>query len=75
MRWSDDSAARLRKLRDLYEPYVAALAQRFLFSLPSWFPSERQVSNWQTSAWGRASAAAAAAASGLPGEAWRDDVH
>ncbi len=75
VRWSDDSAARLRKLRDLYEPYVAALAQRFLFSLPSWFPSERQVSNWQTSAWGRASAAAAAAASGLPGEAWRDDVH
>lgn len=75
VRWCDDSAARLQKLRDLYEPYTAALAQRFLFSLPSWFPSERQMSNWQTSAWGRASASAAAAARGLAGEAWRDDVH
>jgi voltage-gated potassium channel Kch len=72
VRWCDDSAARLEKLRGLYEPYTAALGQRFLFSLPSWLPSERQMSNWQTSAWGRASASATR---GLASEAWRDDVH
>ena len=70
VRWCDNSAARLQELRDLYEPYVNALGRRFLLSVPSWMPSERQVSNWQTSAWGRASRHAASTAEGSI-----DDVH
>lgn len=53
VRWCDDSALELARLRDLYEPYVTALSERFLLPLPSWLPREHQLANWQTSAWGR----------------------
>lgn len=57
VRWCENSAAEFERLRDLYEPYVHALSERFLFPLPSWLPREHPVANWQTSAWGRAGAA------------------
>jgi hypothetical protein len=44
---------KLLELRRMYEPYVNALAQRLLLTLPSWMPKERHSDNWQSSAWGK----------------------
>jgi hypothetical protein len=38
-------------LRAAYEPFVHALAQNFLFTLPPIVPAEPIVDNWQRSAW------------------------
>jgi hypothetical protein len=48
--------AKLIELRGMYEPFVNALAQRFLFTLPPILPEETLVDNWQTSAWMRRTA-------------------
>jgi hypothetical protein len=45
--------AKLVELRQMYEPYVNALAQRLLLTLPSWIPKEPRSDNWQSSAWGK----------------------
>ena len=42
---------KLTGLRDLYEPYVHALADFLIFSLPAWLPDPGTPDNWQTSAW------------------------
>jgi hypothetical protein len=44
---------KLAELRLAYEPFVNALAQRFLFSLPPIVSERAVVDNWQTSAWMR----------------------
>jgi hypothetical protein len=51
---SADAEQQLTKLRTLYEPYVAALAERFAVQLPPWFRSPQAHDNWRTSRWGRA---------------------
>ena len=43
--------AKLTELRGLYEPFVNALAQRFLFNLPAIVPQQISADNWQRSAW------------------------
>lgn len=43
--------ARLAELRGMYEPFVNALAQRFLITIPPMLPTKGVVDNWQTSAW------------------------
>ncbi len=48
-------AKALAELRGLYEPFVSALAARFLFALPPFQPEGTPVDNWQTSAWMRRS--------------------
>lgn len=48
---------RLSDLRRMYEPYVSPLADFLLLPLPRWEPDAVAVDNWQTSAWGRISAA------------------
>jgi hypothetical protein len=35
----------------MYEPFVNALAQRFLFRLPEIVPEHPTADNWQRSAW------------------------
>jgi hypothetical protein len=45
----------LTELRALYEPFVNALGERFLFPLPAFLPEKPPVDNWQTSAWMRRS--------------------
>jgi hypothetical protein len=47
-----DAEQRLAKLRSMYEPYVAALAEYFLVQLPPWFRSSQAHDNWRTSRWG-----------------------
>src|SRR5690348_5963803 len=44
---------RLADLRNTYEPYLFALAEYLILSLPPWIPSGNGKDNWQTTAWGR----------------------
>jgi ion channel len=42
---------KLADLRETYEPFVSALAQFLLVSLPPWITPESNLDDWQTSAW------------------------
>jgi len=57
-----EAGTRLAQLRSVYEPYVNALAEYLSMRLPEWAPERRPLHNWETSAWGRAAAAASKAA-------------
>lgn len=46
-----DAVMKLAELRALYEPFLNALAQRFLFALPPIMPEQSTADNWQRSAW------------------------
>jgi hypothetical protein len=41
----------LAELRQMYEPYVAALANYLVVTLPPWLPPADKRDNWQTTAW------------------------
>lgn len=43
---------KLTKLRNLYEPYIYALATYLNQTLPPWIPQKKGKDNWQTTAWG-----------------------
>jgi hypothetical protein len=45
--------ARLVELRALYEPFLRALGDYFLFALPPVLSEKVPVDNWQTTAWAR----------------------
>lgn len=54
--WTKDFTEIERKLtemREMYEPYVAALSELLVMPLPPWIVSEAVIDNWKTSAWGR----------------------
>jgi hypothetical protein len=53
LRFSNEESAekRLADIRRMYEPFVNALADHLLVSLPPWVAAERGVDDWQTSAW------------------------
>jgi hypothetical protein len=61
----------LTELRQLYEPFVNALAVHFLFALPAFQPDKRAVDNWQTSPW----AARSPDLGALPAAAADEQVH
>jgi len=42
---------KLLELRQMYEPYVHALANHLSQVLPSWIPDKKSKDNWQTTAW------------------------
>lgn len=42
---------KLAELREMYEPFVNAIGQRFLFALPKIVPEHPDADNWQRSAW------------------------
>ncbi len=44
---------KVAELRGMYEPFVQALAERFLFTIPPFSFEQPAVDNWQTSAWMR----------------------
>ncbi len=48
---SAESAAKLKELRLMYEPFLAALSSYFLFELPPIIVQEVAADNWQRSAW------------------------
>src|SRR5437870_5336844 len=62
MRYGPEADAKLHELRKLYEPYVAALGRRFLFTVPDFGTKGGRIDNWRTSAWERVSATSAKAA-------------
>ncbi len=49
----EEMGERLADLRNMYEPYLFALAQYLGLSLPRWIPAAKGKDNWQTTAWGR----------------------
>ncbi|MGC1617642.1 MAG: potassium channel family protein [Candidatus Acidiferrum sp.] len=49
----DGADLRLRDLRNLYEPYIYALAGYLNQTLPPWIPQKKGKDNWQTTAWGQ----------------------
>jgi hypothetical protein len=54
--WTEDLTEAERKLtemREMYEPYVAALSEFLVMPLPPWILSEDAIDNWKKSAWGR----------------------
>ena len=53
-----DPDARLLELRQMYEPYVHALADYLKLSVPPWMPAAQAKDNWQTSAWRQTSGSA-----------------
>jgi hypothetical protein len=50
-----ESNAKLDKLRQMYEPYLNALAAHLYVELPPWILAKEAADNWRTSAWGRIS--------------------
>lgn len=45
------AAAKFLELRKLYEPFLYALSERFLFTLPQIFLEKPTADNWQRSSW------------------------
>jgi hypothetical protein len=50
-----ESNAKLDRLRQMYEPYLQALAAHLYVELPPWILAKEVTDNWRTSAWGRIS--------------------
>jgi len=48
---SQQADERLAELRQMYEPYVYALATYLNQNLPPWIPLKKGKDNWQTTAW------------------------
>ncbi|HET6975296.1 MAG TPA: potassium channel family protein [Pyrinomonadaceae bacterium] len=48
-----EAEKKLTEMREMYEPYVAALSELLVMPLPPWILSEAAIDNWKTSAWGR----------------------
>src|SRR5579862_6881355 len=53
LRDDEAAAAKLVKLREMYEPYLGALSDFLYMELPPWILAKEITDNWRTSAWGR----------------------
>jgi hypothetical protein len=53
LREGAEADRKLADLRGMYEPYVAALADYLLITIPPWTRETRRRDNWQTTAWER----------------------
>ena len=51
LRPGQGAADQLIALRQLYEPYVAALAARLQVAVPTWLPAADAQDDWETTAW------------------------
>jgi hypothetical protein len=54
LRDTEEADRQLIALRQMYEPYVHALATYLNHALPPWIPAQKGKDNWQTTAWGEA---------------------
>src|SRR6266446_2404872 len=54
LRQGPEADRMLAHLRQMYEPYVSALADRLLMPLPPWLPPPGATDVWKTTAWGLA---------------------
>lgn len=57
--------AKLKELREMYEPFVRALAKHLYLDLPPWILAKEIVDNWRTSAWGRIAGSAGISREGV----------
>ncbi len=55
LRDDDYSREKFIKLRQMYEPYLRALARYLYMEVPPWILAKEISDNWRTSAWGRVS--------------------
>jgi hypothetical protein len=62
----DRAKEHLAAMRALYEPYVSALAERTLLTLPPWVPASDASDDWQTTAWQHDPCEAIRAVDGIP---------
>lgn len=53
LRDDEAAAAKLVKLREMYEPYLGALSDFLYMELPPWILAKEITDNWRTTAWGR----------------------
>jgi hypothetical protein len=60
MRDTEAANNKLEHLREMYEPYIQALAAYLYVDLPPWILSKEITDNWRTSAWGRITGLSAA---------------
>src|SRR5258706_1136045 len=51
----EEADRKLAGLRNMYEPYIFALASYLLLPLPPWIPVKKGKDNWQTTAWAETS--------------------
>lgn len=51
LRNAENAEKRLYELRLTYEPFINALADHLLVTLPPWIPETKTIDDWQTSAW------------------------
>lgn len=51
LRSTSEIESRLTELRNQYEPYIEALSNYLLMSLPEWLPADETSDNWQKTAW------------------------
>ncbi len=58
LREGNAAEQRLAELRDMYEPYLNALAEYLCIDLPPWIVASDAADNWQRTAWGRISRSA-----------------
>ena len=54
LREGPEAEAMLTRLRQMYEPFVSALADRLLMPLPPWLPPPGARDVWKVTAWGPA---------------------
>jgi hypothetical protein len=54
-----EAQQKLVELRQMYEPYVNALARHLSQTLPPWIPEKKGKDNWQTTAWAQTSGSVA----------------
>src|SRR5262249_18767866 len=59
LREGPEAAQMLAHLRQMYEPFVRALADRLLMPLPPWLPPPGATDIWKLTAWGPAAWSAA----------------
>jgi hypothetical protein len=53
LRDGEEADPRLAELRQMYEPYIYALASYFYQTLPPWIPQKKGKDNWQTTGWAK----------------------
>ena len=53
LRQGEEAEGKLLALRSMYEPYVQAMAERLLLTLPGWYSAAKVKDNWRSSPWDR----------------------
>ncbi len=72
LRDTDESNAKMQKLRDMYEPSVQSLSRRLAIDVPPFILPREIADNWKTTAWGRITSSSRTTNPGLAVDAATD---